>query len=389
MALRRVLLTTPGGDPGSSGMTDSIALAARVFLGDSNVEPADALLSALQAKYADATAAQEEGLRIGVGQSDEVATPADAVLTALQASYAESNLSPADAMALGVGAAELSAGQTEAARLGFTQADANAAQADAGKVGVTQADSTVTPTDAATQALRAEYGESVSIPAEALRLGTVLNDTDAAQADAAKVGITQADSNAAESDASLLGLRGLGETNLAASELLKTGFKGSGLAESSAAPTEGRTATVFTYATTQVSAGNGATDGANTIGQNDGTNGRVRTRTLGQSTCSITPKIPRASIPNAGTYTLFAWYKTTLGAPTGTITLTYTDTGGNPATLTLPQGDYSVTPYSAALAALHATNDITVLFQSTDSVAGVSPSTIDIDAIAIRTANAF
>jgi hypothetical protein len=252
-------------------------------------------------------------------------------------------------------------------------------------------ESTPVPVDASTQALRTSYAESNVTATDAARLGVAgLTDAVGAQAELLGVGVTQSDTSAAQADAARLALSGFADTVAGQGETLETGFAGSGLADANPAPTEGRTATTFTYATTQVSVGNGATNGANALGRNDGTSASVTTVALGATTCSVTPKIPRASISNSGTYTLYAWYKTTAGvAGAAGLTLTYTDTGGNPVNITLTQGDFSVTPFTATITSLHPTNDITVLFQVIDTAAGVSPGIILVDAVAIRTVGAF
>lgn len=200
-----------------------------------------------------------------------------------------------------------------------------------------------------------------------------------------------ADSNALPADAQAYALHATyAQTNVLPAEAMNTAFAGPGLAESNPAPANAVSGTVFTYAGSQTNVGNGTTNPANVTGQNDGANCSVTTVSLGATTCSVTPKIARASVPNTGTYTLFAWYKTTAGlAGAPGLTLTYTDTGGNPVNITLTQGDFSVNPFTAAITSLHATNDITVLFQVTDAVAGVSPGLILVDAVAIQTAGAF
>lgn len=254
-------------------------------------------------------------------------------------------------------------------------------------------ESNAVPVDISNYALQANYAESNAVPAEAERLilaGPAFADTSAAQSESLKAGITQPDTVAAQTEAAKLAMFGFDDTVAGQTETAKASLAGAGLGESNLVPAEGRTAVTFTYATTQVSVGNGATNGANATGQNDAANASITTVALGATTCSVTPKIPRASVPNAGTYKLFAWYKTTTGlAGAAGLTLTYTDTGGSPVTITLTQGDFSVTPFQTTITSLHATNDITVLFQVTDAAAGVSPGIILVDAVAIQTEGAF
>lgn len=163
----------------------------------------------------------------------------------------------------------------------------------------------------------------------------------------------------------------------------------SGYEDTSATPSETLSATSFTWATSHTTAGTAPTNPTNAYGSNNGTVATCKAAGLPTVTPStLTLTIPRASIPNTGTYTFFAYYNCVAGV-SDTFTITYTDTGGNPVTINgTATGNFLTVPFEAAITSLHATNDITVAFTHTCSVAATGGS-LTVDAVGVRCVGAF
>lgn len=195
---------------------------------------------------------------------------------------------------------------------------------------------TATASDALSIQARVRYAESNPTPTEDLGLYAKVNAADTApgQSDALRsLALTGAETNPEPIDIiSALRLALPTEANDIPSEALTTGFTGF-MDQSPAMIDQRPTTTVHTWAASQASAGGGTTNGANAVGAANGTVATVTGTGLG-GTSTLTLTIPVASVPASGAKTLRCYIGFT--ASLATANVTFTNTGGVPASGTVP-----------------------------------------------------
>ncbi len=344
MALRQVLTTKTvyvgGGGEGSTSTIDSIGLYARVLLSDTITNVATDNLTL----YA----------RVGLddaspGQSDDISL------------YAKVNL------------ADSAGGQVDALnKVALTTVDTAAAQSDDYRLGLGIADTNAAPGDT-------------------LNIGTLIADTAPPQADALnRLALGMTETNNTPDDAlTALALAGILDTNATPTEAIKTGFKGGGLSDTSPGQGDGFSTVVTTWATSSSTSGAATTNAANGVGQANGTLAIVKGSggALGGTSATYTLTIPVASIPASGTKTLLI-YATHVTGLLVTDTLTYTNTGGNPASGSVTFNDNNAigTPYTVPLTTIGTA--LSVTFTANTAALG-AVGEFDVDAVGVRTVAPF
>ncbi len=322
MTLRQVIVRTGG--TGGPGVTDSIALYAKVGLTEQNAEPTDDLKF-----YA----------RVGISDS----SPGQTDVVTL---YAKVNL-----------------------------ADTAAAQADAlNRLGITGQENNATPSDDYMK-LRLGLPDSNDVPQDTLSIGARMAETAGPQSDVLNdVNLNVEDTNLTPDDVLTLLRLGLGnETNLVPTDTVRTGFAGGGLSDTSATPTESRSSVVTTWAASQSTSGQAPTNPANAVGQQNGTNAVVQgsNALIGGNASTLTLTIPVASIPASPTRILRVWGTVAVGLAGGSAT--FTNTGGTPASGNLPMTTTS--PVDVTLTTIG--TSLTVTFTSAAGLLGQNVYTVD------------
>jgi hypothetical protein len=261
---------------------------------------------------------------------------------------------------------------------------------DAFSLGIKLPDSNTAPTDAAAYTLALALADALGAQSDAALLNLLgLADLNAAQIDTLLLNLKGlGDTNVTPGEALLLAIAGLGDTVAAQTETAQIGFPAPDFADSSPAPTEASTCDVTSWGTSTTTAGTAPTNAANATGINNGTLATCKAAgvpTVVASTLNVV--IARGGVPTGGTKTVYAWYSTNAGVA-DTFTLTYTATGGTPATITLPAGNFLTTPFSQAITEIGGANDPVFTFTHT-AVTAATGGSISVDAVAIKTAGAF
>jgi len=270
--------------------------------------------------------------------------PADAF--SLKLIFPDTNLAPVDAVSFAFTFPDTNVAPVDALTLGFVFADSNLAPVDSlSKLGIIAGDTIPAQIDAATFLLRATYNESNLAPVDAASLAFTVPDSIPAQSDSvngdARVWLT-------------------GSTN------------------------------------TSQTTNPGNADGSTPEG-GGGAVAVIQTALLGATTAVMTSQIGTGIPANAHftTATFRAWFSvaTTLVTSVVTITLhsssalfadivlfTFSGVAGNVPHLT---GDFTF-PLSLTLAQLRSA---TVVFQTSDAAAGVTPAVLSVDAARIELTN--
>lgn len=248
---------------------------------------------------------------------------------------------------------------------------------------------TATATDEITFAARATYTETNTSPSDNLGLFAKVNVTDSAPTQSDKIislGLGAAETNTVLSDIiSALGVALPAETNATPSEEITTGFAGPALSDAAPAAVDARpTITVHTWAASQTSAGGGTTNGANAVGATNATVATVTGTGLG-GTSTLTLTIPVASVPATGAKTLRCYIGFT--ASLATANVTFTNTGGSPASGTVPVTSGAVETASTDIALTSVGTSFTVKVL-VNSGALLAPS-YRVDAVEIQTVSAL
>jgi hypothetical protein len=221
-------------------------------------------------------------------------------------------------------------------------------------------DVNATPTDAIGFYAKVGLPDTAPAQSDAVSLYAKVNlaDTAPAQSDLlARLGITGQDVNNTPDDAiTALALSGIVETNNVPTDTVKTGFAGPALRDTVNTPTDARSAVVSTWGSAQTNAN--TTNPANALGQADGVMATAAGVTgLSAKTATLTITIPVASIPASSSgYTLRMYATGTMGLLM-TLSATYTNTGGTPASgtisnatnVTAPSTDVTLTTIGTAL----------------------------------------
>lgn len=245
---------------------------------------------------------------------------------------------------------------------------------------------TSTATDTLSIAAKTTYAENNATPTDTLGLFAKVFgfDTAPGQSDAlANLAIGGAEANPTPADAlSALAMALTPETNATPDEAIKTGFAGSALADTSGPAVDSRpTTTVHTWASSQTSNGGGTTNGANAIGARNGTIATVTGTGLLATTSTLTLTIPVASVPPTGAKTLRCYIGYTSSLNTATVT--FTNTGGVPASGTVPVANGAVIGTSTDIALTSIGTSFTV--QVLVNAAALLAPTFTVDAVEIQT----
>lgn len=240
-----------------------------------------------------------------------------------------------------------------------------------------------TASDAITTRIAATYAETNAGQSESLGLYAKINNTDTAPAQTdllTALALTGFETNPIPADVlSALSLNVGTELNSVPTETIKTGL--SGFAETAPATVDARpTTTVHTYAASQTSSGGGTTNGANAVGGPNATVATVTGTGLG-GTSTLTLTIPVASVPTNGAKTLRCYIGFT--ASLATANVTFTNTGGTPASGTVPVANGAVIGTSTDLVITTIGTAFTVQVL-VNSAALLAPS-YSVDAVEIQT----
>lgn len=246
-------------------------------------------------------------------------------------------------------------------------------------------DTVATATDDLLFGAHVSYAETVAAQSDTLGLYAKVNgaDTIPSQSDLlTALALTGTETNAAPVDAlNALSLYTTADTNTTPTEAVKTGFAGPALADTMTPVVDARpTTTVHTYAASQASSGGGTTNGANAVGAPNGTVATVTGTGLG-GTSTLTLTIPVASVPVTGAKTLRCYIGFTSSLATASVT--FTNTGGNPASGTVPVANGAVIGTSTNLAITTVGTAFTVQVL-VNSAALLAPS-YSVDAVEIQT----
>lgn len=232
---------------------------------------------------------------------------------------------------------------------------------------------------------RASYADTAAGQSDTLGLYAKVNvfDTAPGQSDQlTDLTLTGAEANPSPFDAlNALKLYTAADINALPTEAVTTGLSGSALGDTMTPAIDARpTTTVHTYAASQASAGGGATNGANAVGAPNGTIANVTGTGLG-GTSTITLTIPVASVPANGIKTLRCYIAFT--ASLSTANVTFTNTGGNPASGTVPvaNGATITTSTDVAITTVGTAFTVKVLVNS----AALLAPTYSVDAVEIQT----
>lgn len=237
--------------------------------------------------------------------------------------------------------------------------------------------------------VKAAYAETNAAPTDTLGLYAKVNAADTAPAQSDQLialALSAAEANDAPLDTlSALRLALANDTNTTPTEAITTGFAGPALSDAAPAAVDARPSiTVHTWAASQASAGGGTTNGANAVGAANGTVATVTGTGLG-GTSTLTLTIPVASVPTTGVKTLRCYIGFT--ASLATANVTFTNTGGVPASGTVPvaNGATSATSTDLAITTVGTAFTVRVLV---NSGALLAPS-YSVDAVEIQTVSAL
>lgn len=242
---------------------------------------------------------------------------------------------------------------------------------------------TTTASDVISTLIKASYAETNAGQSESLGLYAKVDAVDTAPAQSdflSALALTGYESNPAPADVlNALSLRTGTELNALPTETIKTGF--TGFAETSPGAIDARpTTTVHTYAASQSSSGGGTTNGANAIGAPNGTVATVTGSGLGGAN-TLTLTIPVASVPTNGAKTLRCYIAFT--AALATATVTYTNTGGSPASGTVPVANGATIAASTDVVITTVGTSFTV--QVLVNAGGILAPSFSVDAVEIQT----
>ncbi len=240
-----------------------------------------------------------------------------------------------------------------------------------------------TASDAISTRIAASYAETNTGQAESLGLYAKVNGVDTAPAQSdllTALALTGYENNPVPADVlQALAVNTGTDLNAVPTETVKTGF--TGFAETAPGAIDARpTTTAHTYAASQASSGGGTTNGANAIGAPNGTVATVTGSGLGGAN-TLTLTIPVASVPTNGAKTLRCYIA--FSAALATATVTYTNTGGSPASGTVPVANGAVIGTSTDVVITTVGTSFTV--QILVNAGGILAPSFSVDAVEIQT----
>lgn len=206
------------------------------------------------------------------------------------------------------------------------------------------------------------------------------------------------DSNASPTDAATFQLSGsYADTNAGHGEAVSLGFPSPDFGDSNQAPIDTTSFTVRAWLSG--SAGAGVTNPANANGQNDGANAVISTAIAGPTTETLTSalgvNVPTATI-SAAIYR--GWFSVTVPLGTSTTEVIAQSIGGlftdvvmftSATTVSHSTGTFTYDLIAGGINTLAKIQSLRILHRTTDIAAGVSQSTMNVDAGAVEIAGAF
>lgn len=236
--------------------------------------------------------------------------------------------------------------------------------------------------DAWLATIAAAYGDNLAAAADAILARLPFADSIAGQTDTYKPTIKAAETNAAQTEAILARLLGLADTNAALLETILARLRG--YVDTNPAQSDVSTRTVKTWANANTTSGTAPTNPTNAQGENNGTVAQVKAGGLANGTSTLNLTIPVASVAS-GTRTFYAWYQTNSGT-TDSFTMSVSNPSGNPASFSLPEGNFLTTPHQVALTTVGTSYTVTFTHSATTPATG---GNIQIDAVAIFSTGSF
>jgi len=395
----------------SSGQTETAQLATtfsevnatvpdtssvNIVASDSTATPSDAQSTAFT--FTEIIPGQQEfvlWLVTQMGGGGGGPNPLDAF--SLDTIFTDNNSTGTDATSFAFTFPESIAAQIETALLSILGADSNTVPTDASTflLNLLKADSNVVPTDAGTFLLNLLETDSNTIPTDAgtFLLNLLEADSNNTPTDTQAVNIVGADSNNAPTSVDTYHIFLLeNDPNNTPGDNTTLAFT---FPDSNSTPTDARTsASKFWLAGCTGSNATDVPNPGNANGPNDGTLSAQHTNTLGASTTTLTSgAYPSISATMPFTNAICRPYFSTSGTlVTSTWSITATWTGGS-ATITSGNGGTNVSHlsgdltfdlFAAGMNTQAKLQSLVIKGNTSDSVAGLTPVTLNIDAIAIE-----